>query len=67
MMHRYPIQLNIQARQELEMLLNTHTTEQRLAKRAKIILLSGDGMGIEEIAAKLDCSIPRVCAWKRRY
>ena len=47
---RYEIKLESEARLELEKQLKLHTTEYRLAERAKIILLSADGMSMEAIA-----------------
>lgn len=66
-MARYKIMLETEARQELETLIKTHTTEHRMAERAKIVLLSAEGMATTAIADKLDCSVHRVCTWKRRY
>jgi len=66
-MERYKIELEPEARQELEMLLKKHKTEHRLTERAKIILLSAEGMSMTAVSKKLDCSPRRVCAWKRRY
>ena len=66
-MKRYEIKLESEARLELEKQLKLHTTEYRLAERAKIILLSADGMSLEAIASKLDCSQRRICKWRRRY
>lgn len=64
---RYDIKLESEARLELEKQLKLHTTEYRLAERTKIILLSADGMSLEAIASKLDCSQRRICKWRRRY
>ncbi len=66
-MKRYEIKLESEARLELEKQLKLHTTEYRLAERAKIILLSATGMSLEAIASKLDYSQRRVCKWRRRY
>lgn len=66
-MKRYEIKLESEARLELEKQLKLHTTEYRLAERAKIILLSADGMSLEAIASKLDCSQRLICKWRRRY
>lgn len=66
-MKRCEIKLNIEERHDLEKIVKAHTTEQRLAERAKIILLSADGMSVEDISNKLDCSKRRVCRWRKRY
>ncbi len=66
-MLRYTIRLDGEAKESLEMLLRIHTTEKRLAERARIILLAAGGDSVAEIAEKLDCSKRRVCGWKKRY
>ena len=66
-MLRYTIRLDAEGRESLEMLLRIHTTEKRMAERARIILLAADGKRVAEIAEKLDCSKRRVCGWKKRY
>lgn len=38
-----------------------------LAQRARIVLLAGDGVGTNEIAARVGVSKPTVICWKRRY
>lgn len=66
-MERYQVRLDDKEREKLEILLKNHTTTKRMAERAKIVLLSSDGLEAATIAAKLDCSARRVCKWKRRY
>ena len=39
-----PLVVNVAEREELERLVRAHTTPQRLVKRAKVILMAGDGM-----------------------
>jgi transposase len=38
-----------------------------LARRARIVLLAGDGLGTNEIVRRTGVSKPTVIAWKRRY
>ena len=38
-----------------------------LARRARIVLLAGDGIGTNEIARRTGVSKPTVILWKRRY
>ena len=49
-----PLELSAEERRELEMLAGSGKTEQRLAKRAKIILLCAEGMLMKDIAAKMN-------------
>ena len=54
-------------REELESWLRASTTRQSLVQRAKILLLSDDGLKVREITEKLDCSPQSVYKWRRRY
>src|SRR5947209_17057940 len=38
-----------------------------LAQRARIVLLAGEGVGTNEIVARVGVSKPTVIAWKKRY
>ena len=39
----------------------------RLARRARIVLLAGDGIGTNEISRRTGVSKPTVILWKKRY
>jgi transposase len=43
------------------------TTEQRLVDRARIILLSHEGLGVEKIADQLNTRTARVSKWRQRF
>ena len=38
-----------------------------LAMRARIVLASGNGESVREIARRLGTTVPTVCAWRKRY
>ena len=47
------IELSVEHEHELNVLVRTHSTPQKLAERARIILLAASGLGGEETADKL--------------
>lgn len=51
-----PLQLNKMEREQLQKLVNRHSTPQQLAIRASIILLADEGQNHREIARKLNIS-----------
>src|SRR3990170_221921 len=54
-------------RAQLGRLLRAPTTAQRVALRARIVLLSGEGVGTGEIRARLGTTTPTVTRWRDRY
>ena len=54
-------------RAELGRLLRAPTTAQRVALRARIVLLSAEGVGTGEICARLRTTTPTVTRWRARY
>jgi transposase len=54
-------------REELQRWLRAGTTRQSLATRAKIVLLSSEGMSGAAIAKKLNVTRPTVYKWRSRY
>ena len=54
-------------RAQLGRLLRAPTTAQRVALRARIVLLSGEGVGTGEIRARLRTTTPTVTRWRDRY
>jgi putative transposase len=48
-----PVQLSSEHERELRDLVRAHSTPQKLAERARIILLAAAGLGIEETAQRL--------------
>lgn len=62
-----PISLDDPERLELERLVAGHRTAQQIAKRARIILLAGQGKGDTEIVRMLNTSRKMVRWWRRRW
>jgi hypothetical protein len=50
-----PLPLSLEQERELKNLVRAHSTPQKLAERARIVLLSASGFGIEETARQLVC------------
>lgn len=54
-------------RDELERLIRTHTTPQQLALRARMIVLSADGLMVGQIAKQLGVWRKTVSQWRGRW
>jgi putative transposase len=54
-------------RQQLEALVRSPSLPSGLVRRARIVLLSADGVSNKEIAARLEVSEPTVGKWRRRF
>jgi Homeodomain-like domain len=63
----YEIQLSSAEHQRLEALLRAGKTEQRLARRAAIILLADAGTNNQQIAQQLETSRNWVQKWRKRF
>lgn len=61
------IDLLQEERSELERLVRRHSTSQQHARRARIILLSGSGLGVGEIALRLGIWRKGVSFWRERW
>lgn len=61
------ITLDSSEKAQLEQLRDRPTTPQRLAHRARIILLAAEGNENLEIAQLLETRTARVCKWRRRF
>ena len=59
--------LSTRARQRLDKLVRSRTTEARVVERARIILLAADGVANSEIARRLEVSRPKVLRWRQRF
>jgi transposase len=64
---RKPIVLTAEERAELERFARRPKGEKRLAERARIILLSADGIPNLTIAERLSITNETVCKWRRRF
>lgn len=62
-----PIVLSDDQRRALEGLRRAHTTPQQVALRARMILLSDDGIGVREIARCLGVWPKTVRRWRQRW
>src|SRR5712691_9556395 len=54
-------------RRELERLARAPKTEQRVVQRARIVLLSGEGVETGQICERLQTSVPTISRWRARY
>ena len=60
-----PIELSVE--RELNALVRTHSTPQKLAERARIMLLAASGLGVEETADELGIWRKTASTWRRRW
>src|SRR6266851_696118 len=56
-----------EARQELERLVRSGKTEQRVVLRARIVLGAAEGKSNNALARELNTSRPTVIDWRRRF
>ncbi len=61
------IDLSAEERSELERLRRTASTPQALARRARMILMAGDGAGVGETAERLGVWRKTVSQWRARW
>ncbi len=61
------IDLNPEERSELERLVRCASTPQALARRARMILMAGDGVGVVETAGRLGVWRKTVSQWRGRW
>ena len=54
-------------REKLERLVRDRNTPQKVVWRCRIVLLSGEGVGATEVAARAGKSAPTVRRWRRRF
>ena len=62
-----PIELSAEYELELNALVRAHSTPQKLAERARIILLAASGLGVEETANELGIWRKTASTWRRRW
>ena len=62
-----PIELSVEHEHELNSLVRAHSTPQKLAERARIILLAASGLGVEETADELGIWRKTASTWRRRW
>ena len=61
------VQLSAEHERELTDLVRAHSTPQKLAERARIVLLAEAGLGIEETAQQLGIWRKTAGHWRRRW
>src|SRR4030067_3091532 len=62
-----PLAVSEEQRKVLETWVRAHSTPQSVATRARIILLSGDGVSNNRIAKDLAITRPTVILWRERF
>jgi hypothetical protein len=62
-----PIELSSAHERELKALVRAHSTPQKLAERARIILLAATGLGVDETARALGVWRKTASTWRRRW
>jgi Homeodomain-like domain len=62
-----PVQLSAEHERELSDLVRAHSTPQKLAERARIILLAATGLGIAETAQQLGIWRKTAGHWRPRW
>ena len=61
------VKLTDAERKALEQLNKAHSTEQQIALRARMVLLTGDGLNNAQVARKVHASIDTVRQWRSRW
>jgi transposase len=59
--------ISVEQRQELERIVNAPSSEQRLVRRARIVLLRAEGRSQMETATAVDVNRPVVIRWERSF
>lgn len=62
-----PITLSAEERIELDRLIRSHSTAQQLARRARMIMMAADGVGVGETAQHLGVWRKGVSFWRARW
>ena len=62
-----PIELSVEHERELNALVRAHSTPQKLAERARIVLFAATGLGVGETARRLGLWRKTVGHWRRRW
>lgn len=62
-----PLDLTTEQRQDLTALSRAHSTPQKLAERAQIVLLAADGVSVTETAQQLRIWRKTASLWRKRW
>jgi transposase len=66
-MERVPVSVSDSERAELERLMRGRNTPQKVVLRAKIVVLTADGVPTSEIMQQLKTTCPTITRWRQRY
>lgn len=61
------VELSEDDRRKLEALLRAGTTEQRMAKRVRIVLAAADGLNNQTVARRCQCNVHTAKLWRNRW
>lgn len=61
------LEISVEERAELERRARAHTSSQRAARRARVILLCADGVPLRQIAGAVGMDQHQVGLWRRRF
>ena len=61
------IEMTDEQRATLTVWLSAGKTEQRLAKRAQVVLRAADGVSLKDIAAKVGLGFQSCLKWRKRF
>jgi putative transposase len=62
-----PLELTTEQHEELTALSRAHSTPQKLAERARIVLLAADGVSVTETAQQLGLWRKTASLWRKRW
>src|SRR4030042_3188722 len=60
-------QLTVEQETTLKMWVGSHRTQQRYSRRAHVILLSAEGLTLEEISARSGLNRTNCLKWRKRF
>ncbi len=63
----YRIDLSDEERAALDSMARSYTSSYWQVTRARMVLLAGEGLRNDEIAARLDCGRDVVSQWRKRF
>ncbi len=61
------VELSEDDRRKLEALLRAGTTEQRMAKRVRIVLTAAEGLNNQDVARRCQCNVHTAKLWRNRW
>lgn len=61
------LKLRKNERSQLERLVRSQSGQAALVRRARMILMSADGVGFNDIRHKLDCDVRFIQHWRERF